>query len=169
MNYSFKNIATIIIASFIFFACNNSNNESFVGTWTVECEEEVSGYNLIFQKEILTLNEGDKFNKSFIYLSDNEIDTLAIIDVSGEWDINKQCLEMEYNTNDINITCDDEDAKGFFLADIVGKITFANEELKNAHDNGSQYGIRNVAIKEDKMISKINPEDEDGIIIYIKK
>ena len=50
----------------------------------------------------------------------------------------------------------------------MGNIKFNNDELKKAHEEGSQYGIQNAAIKDDKLISKENIEDEDGEIIYTK-
>ena len=156
------------IACFALFSCSNSTEKQFVGTWTVDGEEEIHGYNFLFQKEILTLNEDNSFYQRFIYLDDTHIDTLAIVSVDGNWELSEGCLEMKYIPSSISIICDDEDTKDLFLENIAGKISFANEELENAHKEDAKYGITNVTVIDDKIISKVNTTDECGEEIYVR-
>lgn len=156
------------IACCALFSCSSSSEEQFVGTWTIDGEEEILGYNFLFQKEVLTLNEDNSFSQRFIYLDDTHIDTLAIVSVDGNWELSEGCLEMKYNPSSISIICDDEDTKDLFVENISGKINFANEELENAHKEDAQYGITNATVIDDKIISKVNPTDENGEEIYTK-
>ena len=63
---------------------------------------------------------------------------------------------------------DDEDIIDIFYDNLLGNVTLNNEELEKAHEEDSQYGIQNAAVKDNSLISKENLEDEDGEVIYTK-
>lgn len=164
----FNRLALIICAGIALFSCS-SKEEQFIGTWVAESEEEVMGLTFLMQKEALTLNEDNSFSQSFTYFNDeSQYDTLAISSINGYWELNNNCLEMKYDTESIVIKCDDEDIKDVFYDNLFGNVSFANDELEKAHNENSQYGIQNAAVKDSTLISKENIEDESGEVIYTK-
>lgn len=166
---TFNRLALIACATTALFSCS-SNEEQFIGTWVTESEEEVMGLTFLTQKESLTLNEDNSFTQSFTYFNDeSQFDTLAISSINGKWGINNNCLEMKYDTASIVIKCEDEDIKDIFYDNLFGNVSFANDELEKAHNENSQYGIQNAAVKDSLLISKENIEDESGEVIYTRK
>lgn len=163
----FNKIILATIVGISLYSCS-SNEEQFVGSWLYESEEEVMGLTFLPRKEILTLNEDKSFNQSFTYFDESQYDTVAIVSVIGNWVIANNCLEMCYDTTSVVVKCEDEDIKDIFFDDIMGNIKYNNDELKKAHNEDSQYGIQNAAVKDNKLISKENVEDEDGEEIYTK-
>lgn len=165
----FNRLVLITCAGIALFSCC-SKEEQFIGTWVAESEEEVMGLTFLTQKEALTLNEDYSFTQSFTYFNDeSQFDTLAISSINGTWELNNNCLEMLYDTTSINIKCEDEDIKDIFYDNLLGNVSFANDELAKAHKEEAQYGIQNAAVKDSILISKENIEDETGEVIYTKK
>lgn len=164
-----KTIGIATLACWMLSSCGSSVKDEFVGTWVIESIEEVPGYNILEQEEILTLNNDDTFTQSFAYLDEGEIDTLAIVTIGGTWDISNDYLEMKYDTASVTIICEDEDTKDLFIENITGNAIASNDNLDKAHKNGEQYGIKNVAVKDDKIISKKTPKDNTGETIYHRK
>ena len=160
-------ISLVAIATIALFSCNSSEDQ-FIGTWANECEDEVMGLKILPQKELLTLNDDNSFVQSFTYFADSQYDTLAVVSVNGSWELVNNCLEMNYDTESIVVKCDDEDIIDIFYDNLLGNIALNNEELEKAHEEDSQYGIQNAAVKDNSLISKENLEDEDGEVIYTK-
>ena len=161
----------VVLTTFVavaLFSCS-SKEEQFIGTWVAECEEEVMGLTFLSQKESLTLNKDNSFTQCFTYFNDDSLyDTLATTSINGSWTINKNCLEMEYDTTTIVVTCEDEDIKDIFYDNLLGNVVFANDELAKAHKEDAQYGIQNAVVKDSVLISKENIEDKSGEVIYTK-
>ena len=173
----FKKIALSILVGASLHSCSCSDQQEqvseeeagFVGTWKNESEVEILGFTFLPQEESLTLNEDKSFLQSFTYFDENsKYDTIAIVSVKGTWELADNCLEMSYDTTSVAVKCEDSDIIDIFTDDIMGNIKLNNDELTKAHEEGSQYGIQNAVIKDDKLISKENIEDEDGEIIYTK-
>ena len=160
-------ISLVAIATIALFSCSSSEDQ-FIGTWTNECEDEVMGLKILPQKELLTLNDDNSFVQSFTYFADSQYDTLAVVSVNGAWELVNNCLEMSYDTESIVVKCDDEDIIDIFYDNLLGNVALNNEELEKAHEEDSQYGIQNAAVKDNSLISKENLEDEDGEVIYTK-
>lgn len=160
-------ISLVAIATIALFSCSSSEDQ-FIGTWVNECEDEVMGLKILPQKELLTLNDDNSFVQSFTYFADSQYDTLAVVSVNGSWELVNNCLEMNYDTESIVVKCDDEDIIDIFHDNLLGNVTLNNEELEKAHEEDSQYGIQNAAVKDNSLISKENLEDKDGEVIYTK-
>ena len=160
-------ISLVAIATIALFSCGSSEDQ-FIGTWANECEDEVMGLKILPQKELLTLNDDNSFVQSFTYFADSQYDTLAVVSVNGSWELVNNCLEMSYDTESIVVKCDDEDIIDIFYDNLLGNVALNNEELEKAHEEDSQYGIQNAAVKDNSLISKENLEDEDGEVIYTK-
>jgi hypothetical protein len=160
-------ISLVAIATIALFSCSSSEDQ-FIGTWANECEDEVMGLKILPQKELLTLNDDNSFVQSFTYFADSQYDTLAVVSVNGSWELVNNCLEMNYDTESIVVKCDDEDIIDIFYDNLLGNVALNNEELEKAHEEDSQYGIQNAAVKDNSLISKENLEDEDGEVIYTK-
>ena len=171
----FKKIALSILIGASLHSCSCSDQQEeeavFVGTWEIEREDiEIFGFTFLPQKESLTLNEDKSFLQSFTYFDENsKYDTIAIVSVKGTWELADNCLEMSYDTTSVVAKCEGSDITDLFTGgDIMDFIRFNNDKLEKTHEEGSQYGIQNAAVKGDKLISKENIEDEDGEIIYTK-
>ena len=164
----FNRIILAFIIGISLYSCS-SNNEQFVGSWETEYEEEIIGYNFYPVKEVLTLNENSSFVQAFTYFEDDSYyDTLAIVSVNGEWELANNCLEMVYDTTSVTVNSEDEVFIDELLEQIKGYIKLNNENIQKAHNEDTQYGILNAAVKDGKLISISDSENEEDEVIYTK-
>ena len=124
---------------------------------------------LVPVKEVLTLNENSSFVQAFTYFEDDSYyDTLAIVSVNGEWELANNCLEMVYDTTSVTVNSEDEVFIDELLEQIKGYIKLNNENIQKAHNEDTQYGILNAAVKDGKLISISDSENEEDEVIYTK-
>ena len=124
-----------------------SGGDEFFGTWVNEYEDEVDGAGFYQQVETLTLNDDYTLTQSWAFLDGTHTDTIARASINGSWEINDSCLEISYNQATINVTTVMAYEEPIFF-------NYANEQLKNAHNENTTFGIKNAAVDGNNIVSK---------------
>lgn len=144
----------LIAASSLLCACNAVDESQFVGTWENACEVEVDGLGFYPQVETLSLREDNSFTNRIAYLDDTLTDTIATATISGTWEVNDSCLEMRYKPTTLSATSIVMEHESIFFNNMLSQITYANEQLTSAHNEGKTFGLNNAAVSGDSLISK---------------
>lgn len=144
----------LIAASSLLCACNAVDESQFVGTWKNACEVEVDGLGFYPQVETLSLREDNSFTIRIAYLDGTLTDTIATTTISGTWEVNDSCLEMRYKPTTLSATSIVMEHESIFFNNMLSQVTYNNEQLTSAHNEGKTFGIKNVAVSGDSLISK---------------
>ena len=150
------------------YSCSSDADE-FIGSWEKEYEDEVDGWGFCHHYETLTLNDDNSFTQSWSYLDGTKTDTIARASISGNWEVNDSCLEMEYDQTTLNASSVVFENEPIFFNVVLAKTSLANEQLKSAHDEDSTFGVKKVMVKEDKIISNGDSATNQPIEIYSRK
>ena len=131
-----------------------SGGDEFFGTWVNEYEDEVDGAGFYQQVETFTLNDDYTLTQSWAFLDGTHTDTIARASINGSWEINDSCLEISYNQATINVTTVMAYEEPIFFNHILAMANYANEQLKNAHNENTTFGIKNAAVDGNNIVSK---------------
>lgn len=164
-----RKILLTIVALVATFSCGYFGDKEFVGVWENKCEEEVEAMGFFNHVETLTLNDNHSFTQKYAYLDGTLTDTIATASIDGTWEINDSCLELRYNPTTITATSVIATDEPIFFNNILSKATYNNEQLQKAHDEDSSFGVKNVMVKDDKIISNGTSATDKPIEIYTRK
>lgn len=164
-----KNLLLTLVCFSIISSCSSPEHEALFGIWTTEYEDEVDGAGFYQQIETLSLNKDFTFTQTWAYLDDTHTDTIAKASINGKWQINDECLEMSYNPTSIVVTSIMINDEPIFFNHVLAKADYTNQQLEEAHYEGSTFGIKNVATEGNKMISKAPEGNSTPLEIYIRK
>lgn len=164
-----KKILLSIVASVVAFSCGYFGDKEFVGVWENKCEDEVEALGFFNHVETLTLNDDHSFTQKYEYLDGTLTDTIATASIDGTWEINDSCLELRYNPTTITATSVTVTEEPIFFNNLLSKANYNNEQLKKAHEEDGSFGVKNVMVTEDKIISNGTSATDKPIEIYTRK